>query len=401
KDLKAESGRFMKKALISAFVTLIAICGFAYALAKNEYFLAFGAIDNIIGTLPISLALAGIGAVAAISWMKHEKRFLPVAVALALIIAGSALTLPRAMRGDWWLNIANSGETEVKPDLTVFAPFAGGQNARLDSEPLLKLHSDLPVLDGATALYPVYAAFAECVYDKSSYDSKTVMCTNTRGAYEAVIRGERDIIFVAGASEKQMEDAKSVGAELVFTPIGKEAFVFLVGKGNPIDGLTHQQIRNIYSGKTSKWGTLGWKEGGDIIAFQRPEGSGSQSGLQSVMQGLSVQAPQPLPDKSLIGTNSLMKQVSVSWKGVQPALGYSYRYYATKMFANDEAKLLKVDGVEPTLANIQNGTYPFLNYFYAVTNGKPDGNAELLIEWILSDQGQEIIEKTGYTPLGA
>lgn len=117
------------------------------------------------------------------------------------------------------------------------------------------------------------------------------------------------------------------------------------------------------------------------------------------MGGLPIQIPQPLPDAGLIGTNSLMKQISVEWQGVQPAIGYSYRYYATTMFANPDAKLLKVNGVEPAKGHIQNGSYPFVADFYAVTNGEPGGNTKLLIEWILSPQGQELVEKTGYTPL--
>ena len=263
----------------------------------------------------------------------------------------------------------------------------------------MRLTSELPVLDGATALYPVYAAFAQAVYAEDSFSHDLVNCTNTRGAYEAVIRGERDIIFVAGASERQISAAKSAGADLRFTPIGREAFVFLVGKNNPINNITYQQIRNIYSGKTAYWNTLGWHEGGRIIAFQRPEGSGSQTGLQNIMGTLPIQVPQPLPDAGLIGTNSLMKQISAEWRGVQPAIGYSYRFFAVTMYANPDSKLLSVNGAEPSTENIRNGRYPFVADFYAVTKGEPDGNSKLLINWILSRQGQELIEKTGYTPL--
>ena len=70
------------------------------------------------------------------------------------------------------------------------------------------------------------------------------------------------------------------------------------------------------------------------------------------------------------------------------------------MYANPDAKILKVDGVEPSVENIRNGSYPFAADFYAVTNGKPEGNTKLLIDWILSPQGQEIIGKTGYVPAG-
>ena len=287
---------------------------------------------------------------------------------------------------------------EAKHDLSAYAPCAEGTD-KLGEESALVLTAHLPRLDGATALYPVYAALAEAVYDKNNFSPSDVLCTNTRGAYKAIMSGERDIAFVAVASRKQLAEARSTGKNLHFTPIGREAFVFLAAKSNPIDNVTYQQIRNIYSGKTADWGTLGWPDGGRIIAFQRPEGSGSQTGLQNIMGDLPIQAPQPVPDASLIGTNSLMRQISVEWHGVRPAIGYSYRYFATTMYANHEAKILNINGVEPSMENIRNGDYPFIVDFYAVTSGEPKGNSKLFIDWILSPQGQKIIEKTGYTPI--
>jgi len=71
------------------------------------------------------------------------------------------------------------------------------------------------------------------------------------------------------------------------------------------------------------------------------------------------------------------------------------------MYANPDAKILSVDGVEPSIENIQNRSYPFVANFYAVTNGEPEGNVRLLIDWILSPQGQRIIEETGYVPVEA
>jgi phosphate transport system substrate-binding protein len=382
-----------------AITTFVWIAG-ACMLYKFEYVTAFNDIDNIVGMIPFALILIGTFGTTFILWTKHTKHHVPVMAVVTLLVILSVVLFPSALRGNWWINTTISNELQAAPDLTVYAPFSeGSKTAKLNEEVELRLSAYLPVLDGATALYPVYAAFAEAVYDEDVFMQDSVLCTNTRSAYEAIISGDRDIIFVAGASEQQISAAKIAGADLRFTPIGHEAFVFLVGKDNPIGNITYQQIRNIYSGKTADWGTLGWHEGGEIIAFQRPEGSGSQTGLQGIMGKLPIQVPQPLPDASLIGTNSLMKQISVEWQGLQPAIGYSYRYYATTMYANPDAKLLSVNGVEPSIENIQNGKYPFVADFYAVTNGEPEGNTKLLINWILSRQGQEIIEKTGYTPL--
>jgi phosphate transport system substrate-binding protein len=394
----------MRKIVLTAIRGIATITAWAAAilvLYRYEYLAAFFDIDNIVGMLPVALAIAFAAGITLLSWLRFSRQNRAAFITLGAVVLLSAALYPTALRGNWWIGTVTSDESETRPDLTVYAPFAEDTLAvRLDEEATLRLSGSLPVLDGATALYPVYAAFAQAVYDFEAFSHGYVLCTNTRNAYESIISGEVDIIFVAKASEQQLATAEYSGADLHFTPIGREAFVFLVGNDNPIDSISQQQIRNIYSGKTAHWNTLGWRDGGRIIAFQRPEGSGSQTGLQFFMGNMPIQVPQPLPHSSLIGTNSLMNQVSVEWNGVQPALGYSYRYFAAVMYANPEVKLLKIDGIEPSIENIRNGSYPFTADFYAVTNGEPQGNVKLLIDWILSPQGQEIVERTGYTALG-
>ena len=387
--------------LLRVTLTIAAWVVAGYLLHRYEYFRSFGSVDNIIGILPVTFVLTGAIGTTVLLWLRHTRRLAPVSGSIALLVVLSMVLFPTALRGNWWIAPAPPIGSQAAVDLTIYAPFSPNSRAvRLGETAELRLTEDLPLLDGATALYPVYAAFAEAVYDEAAFVPDDVRCSNTAGAYQAIIAGDRDVIFVAGAARQQMAAARAAGVDLHFTPIGREALVFLVGQNNPVDNLTRQQLRNVYSGKTAYWSTLGWPAGGRIIAFQRPADSGSQTGLhQMVMADLPIQVPQPLPDASLVGTNSLLQQVSVEWRGVQPAMGYSYRYYATVMYRNPDAKILKIDGVEPSAQNIRNGRYPFVSDFYAVTNGAPQGNTKLLIDWILSPQGQKIIERTGYTPM--
>ena len=385
--------------ILRLIIVIIAWIAAVYTLNKFEYLSELNNIDNVFGMLPVIMAIMFAGGLTKTLLTKRKNRFTSPSIGIMLLSALSFVLFPTALKGNWRVNVKSANGTEAAPDLSVFIPFSkASKTAKLDEKPALLFVENLPLLDGATALYPVYAAIAEAVYDENAFSHNDVICTNTAGAYKAIISGQRDIIFTATASRKQIAAAKLAGVELHFTPVGREAFVFLTGKDNPIENISWQQIRNIYSGKTAYWKTLGWEKGGKIIAFQRPEGSGSQTGLQAIMNKIPVQVPQPLPDASLVGTNSLMRQVSVEWRGVQPAIGYSYRYFAVKMYPNANAKLLQVNGIEPSVANIQNGTYPFCGDFYAVTNGKPEGNAKHLIDWILSPEGQKLIEKTGYIP---
>ena len=100
---------------------------------------------------------------------------------------------------------------------------------------------------------------------------------------------------------------------------------------------------------------------------------------------------------SLMGT--IIGQVS-DYKNHNNAIGYTFRYYSSQMVNNNKIRLLAVNGVEPTVETIRSGEYPITNEFYAVTAGSDNPHVEAFLEWILSEEGQEIIEKTGYVPVG-
>jgi phosphate transport system substrate-binding protein len=264
---------------------------------------------------------------------------------------------------------------------------------------------DLPVLDGATALYPLYAAFAEATYPKGEYpprdssnDRDTIVyCSTTSGAYGSIVLGEptADIAFVAGASENQIEWARYNGVELEFTPIGREAFVFFVNSKNKVDNITTEQIQDIYSGKITNWSELGGANE-EILAYQRPDDSGSQTMFTKFFGKPNLEIA---PSYQVVGTmGGIISRVS-DYQNSKGAIGYSFRFYAQDMNKSNKIKLLKINGIEPTPENIKNGSYPLADYFYAVTAGAPEGNEKKLIDWILSPQGQELVEKTGYTKL--
>lgn len=284
---------------------------------------------------------------------------------------------------------------------------------RLNEPSTLQLSADnLPRLDGATALYPVYAGFVEAVYPKGEYPMydyesekglSDVTCSNTVNAYERLISGETDIIFVAAPSEAQKQAAEQAGMKLYYTPIGREAFVFFVNGKNPVSNLTLEQIRGIYSGEYTNWKQLGGKNQ-SIRAFQRAENSGSQSALERLMEGSKLIEPEK--EDRIAGMGGIITSVA-NYRNFSNAIGFSFRFYATEMAANDSIRLLSLNGVAPTKETIRDGSYPIASSFFLVTAspvGEPpkeetNESIALFIEWILSEQGQYIVEQTGYVSI--
>ena len=100
------------------------------------------------------------------------------------------------------------------------------------------------------------------------------------------------------------------------------------------------------------------------------------------------------------GMGGIINEVAV-YRNFPDAIGYSFLHFSTKMVSNNEIKLLPVEGVYPSEVTIQDGSYPLTESFYAIyidTPGKNE-NIKAFVEWILSDQGQELIQKTGYVPI--
>jgi phosphate transport system substrate-binding protein len=280
--------------------------------------------------------------------------------------------------------------------------------AVLKKDSIYKLENNLPILDGATALYPLYAAFVQAVYPEGEYslnikwddDYKEIILplvgtSRTSEAYKNLINGKVDIIFCAKPSAEQIEMAKKEGLTFNMTPIGKEAFVFFVNKKNKISNISIENIKNIYFGKITKWSELGGKNN-PIKIYQRPKNSGSQTMLESIMEGEKI--IEPLTEETLDFMLSMVTEVSM-YRNYSNAIGYSFLFFTTQMVQDNKIKLLSINGVLPSVETVQMNTYPYSDYFYAITTDTKNENVNSFIKWILSEQGQYLVKETGYVPI--
>lgn len=324
--------------------------------------------------------------------MKTVKQII-VIIAVVLIFAlfnfGMYGLLTRRLSNNF------SGATQAQMiDVKSYLPHnAGSELPKIQSS--LKLTDDLPVLDGAAALVPVYAAVIDNVYpegcvrfvggefsDDNYYGENfakdsAMQYKNTVRGYQAIVDGTTDILFCAGPSEAQKQYASDKGVELVYVPIGLEGFVFFVNENNPIDDLSIEQIRKIYACEYKNWSEVG---GADRIInpLTRLEGSGSQTAFESFMGDYKI------------GRKSLLSITGAS-------IGFSFRYYMDGIVENDSVKMLSLNGIYPNAENIRNRTYPVVAQFYAIYRADNDNkNIPILIDWLLSDEGQTLIEKSGY-----
>ena len=253
---------------------------------------------------------------------------------------------------------------------------------------------DYPRIDGSTATLPLAEAFKA---NFTGTDIKDVEVTHskTHNAYVNLINGDTDLILVTYPSEDEQKLAQEKNVELEIVPIVKEAFVFFVNKENIVDNLTLEQVQDIYSGKIKNWKNVGG-ENKKIIAFQRPENSGSQSGMLSlVMKGKKMMEPEK---ETIAQSMADIVDVISDYDNGKQAIGYSYYYYATTMYSSDNMKLLSINGIAPTYENIQTGLYDIQTAYFAVIRKNEPENSDTrkLLDLMKSERGQNVAKEAGY-----
>ncbi len=256
-----------------------------------------------------------------------------------------------------------------------------------------------PSVDGSTATIPLSAAIYRFATgaSKEEADAKIVH-TKTTNAYLSLISGDSDLLIAYEPSGDVYDALGETNVKLNMKPVGRDALVFLANKTNPVKSLTKEQLIRIYEGKITNWSSAGGPDQ-KIIAFQRPETSGSQTLMRKLvmkdtpmMEAPGIMKPSEMAD--LI--NALADYANES-----NALGYSVYYYTQNMYNLPDIRYMAVDGIEPDINTIKNNSYPYINEFYTVIreDEPADSNAHKIFDWLTGAEGQNLIEELGYVPV--
>ncbi len=265
------------------------------------------------------------------------------------------------------------------------------------NEPIFTLEN-YPKVDASLAIHPLVDSIASDFLGIEQNDLNFEYTkTRTSEVYRNLIDGEVDVIFAAEISKEDAEYAKGKGVELEIIPATSSGFVFIVNTENPVNNLTFEQIQKIYTGEITNWAEVGG-ESGDIIAYQRPTGSGSQTAMLSlVMKDKEIMTP---PITQIEQEMGALIDAIAEYDNSRNAIGYSYFYYVNTMYKRDTIKMISVDGIMPNLETISNGTYPICtNGFIVKRANEENENVDKWINTVLSKRGSEIINEEGYVPV--
>lgn len=266
------------------------------------------------------------------------------------------------------------------------------------SSELLFTSETLPRIDASLATQPLANAFIKN-FTSQTPEKLGIEYSNTHPSYIKLINNEADLIIVTEPSSEELALASEAGIELEVTKVVNEGFTFFVNKNNPVSSISFDNLVKIYTGEITNWKELGGNDA-EIIAYQRPENSGSQTGLYNlVLKGKEVKIP-TIKESVNLSMAGIVDYVAAYDNAIN-SIGYGFYYYVNTMYYNDNLKYLAVDGVPPTYHTIQDETYPILSAYYIVTRKNDNSeNVTLLKKAMLSRRGQYISSEAGYVPVG-
>ena len=254
---------------------------------------------------------------------------------------------------------------------------------------------------GSDTLVNVAQAWAE-EYRKVNPDVAVSVTGGGSGTgIAALINGTVDL---ANASrkmkEKEIKLAKKRGQNPVEHIVGYDALAVFIHTQNPLDSIAIPKLADIYGegGKTNNWKQLGIEVPGctdqEMVLVSRQNNSGTYAYFRKAVLG--KKRDYILGTRDMHGSKDVVDLVEKT----PCAIGYSGLAYAT-----DHIKMLcitKEEGgecVNPSVATASDGSYPIARPLFMYTNGEPQGAVKAYLDWILSDEGQCIIQGKGYAPV--
>ena len=197
--------------------------------------------------------------------------------------------------------------------------------------------------------------------------------------------------------EEEIEEAKSNGIDPVEHIIARDAIAVIVNPENPVSHLTLKQISDIYSGKYSNWTEVGGEDR-PIVRLSRETNSGTHVYFLETVLRLGKS-----DDKTLFSMDTLLlpssEGIIAEVRQNPNAIGYDGLGYVP-----DDLKMIAIAEEEggayvlPSIATVNDKSYPIARDLYMYTDGQPTGIVKEYLDWILSPEAQEIVAELGFVP---
>jgi phosphate transport system substrate-binding protein len=228
---------------------------------------------------------------------------------------------------------------------------------------------------GSTSVQPFAEMLAEEYMAHHKGKKVFIQGGGSSAGIEAVRTGAANI----GMSSRRLIASEK---ELIPVPIAYDAIAVIVNPKNPLDDLSTEQIRGIFSGKLTNWKEIGGRNH-SLTMVTREEGSGTREAFQKMVMGKREISLGGLVQDS----NGAIRQVVSDDPN---AIGY-----ISLGLVDKTVKALKIDRIQPNLENILKSRYQIVRPFLFVFRAAPNGLARDFLDFILSADGQKLLKQEG------
>lgn len=243
------------------------------------------------------------------------------------------------------------------------------------------------IIEGSTTVLPIIQKAAEVFMKKNPQADILVRGGGSGVGIASLLDKSCDIAMASRPMrEREYQKAAGRGVEPKAHIISLDAIAVIVHPSNPINEISKKQLKDIYTGKISDWSKLGWDKR-KIVVVSRDTASGTYEAFSS----LALDSAKVRPDALVQASNQTIANLVATTPN---AIGYVGIGYLTK-----DVKALKVDNVAPTKENTISKKYPLSRVLYLYTNGTPTGIIKEFIDFVLSKEGQKIVDEVGFVPL--
>lgn len=248
-------------------------------------------------------------------------------------------------------------------------------------------------LKGSDTMVQLGQQWAELYMKEHPDVSIQVTAGGSGNGIAALIDGTTQICQASRAMKDAEKESLKAKRQLdaVETPVALDALAIYVHKDNSIKSLTMEQVAKIFLGEVTDWKDVGGTPG-NIVLYGRENSSGTYAYFKEHVLG-----DKDFPSKyqALPGTGAVVDAVAKDKGGV----GYGGIGYAAAIKTIGITKDPGGAPIEPSMANVLNGTYPISRQLFWYTAGPADGVVKGFQDWVLSPDGQKVVAEKGFYPL--
>jgi phosphate transport system substrate-binding protein len=242
-------------------------------------------------------------------------------------------------------------------------------------------------MKGSTTVFPISQKTAEVFMQKNPNVNISVQGGGSSVGITSILDGTADIGQASRPiKDKEIEKAVKNGVTPKVHVVAMDGIAVIVNPSNSLNEISIAQIKDIYTGKTSDWSAIGGSAG-KIVVVSRDNSSGTYEAFSAK----ALDSARTRPDSLLQASNQAVAQTVSTTPG---AIGYIGLGYIT-----DRVKPLTVNGVVCNKQNVLTETYPISRPLFMYTNGSPAGATKAYLDFVLSKEGQKIVEDLGFVGL--